>query len=72
MTSTVRFGLTAQRISTRAFHTSRARLSGHGPHYPEGPKHNLPWTPKGKWNIRIKLFSFFGTTAASIDGGLIV
>jgi Cytochrome c oxidase subunit VIIc len=45
----------------RGFHTSRARMSGHGPHYPEGPMHNIPWTPKGKWNIRIKLFSFYGT-----------
>ena len=44
--------------STRGFHTSRPRMSG--PHYPEGPLHNIPWTPKGKWNIRLKLFSYYG------------
>ena len=60
MNSGVRMGQNFQRIGIRGFHTSRMRLSAHGPHYPEGPKHNLPWTPKGKWNIRVKLFSFFG------------
>ena len=44
--------------TTRSFHTSRPRMSG--PHYPEGPLHNIPWTPKGKWNIRLKLFSYYG------------
>jgi Cytochrome c oxidase subunit VIIc len=59
MNSALRAGQTVQRISVRGFHTSRARLSG--PHYPEGPRHNIPWTPKGKWNIRMKLFGFYGT-----------
>jgi Cytochrome c oxidase subunit VIIc len=46
-----------QRVGVRAFHSSRVRLSGgHGPHYPEGPRSNIPWTPKGKWNIRAKIF----------------
>jgi hypothetical protein len=62
MSSALRLGQGAQRIGVRGFHTSRARMSGgHGPHYPEGPTHNIPWTPKGKWNIRIKLFSFYGS-----------
>ena len=62
MNSAVRIGQSVNRISVRGFHTSRTRLSGHGPHYPEGPKHNIPWTPKGKWNIRLKLYSFLGIT----------
>jgi len=58
-----------QRLTFRGFHTSRARLS-HGPHYPEGPRTNIPWTPKGKWNIRAKLFGFYGTSHC--DCGLTV
>ena len=58
MSAALRVGTTVQRISARGFHTSRPRLSG--PHYPEGPTHNIPWTPKGKWNIRLKLFSYYG------------
>jgi hypothetical protein len=60
MSSALRLGLGVQRVAVRGFHTSRARMSGHGPHYPEGPLHNIPWTPKGKWNVRFKLFGFYG------------
>ena len=56
---------TVQRISVRGFHTSRVRLSG--PHYPEGPLSNIPWTPKGKWNIRLKMFGYYGMNMIDLD-----
>lgn len=61
MTSALRIGKAAQSFAIRGFHTSRTRMS-YGPHYPEGPTHNIPWTPKGKWNIRLKLYSYYGIT----------
>lgn len=64
MTNAVRLAQGAQRIGIRGFHTSRVRMSG--VHYPEGPLGNIPWTPKGKWNIRFKMFGFFGICRYSI------
>ena len=42
----------------RAFHATRARLSSPY-HYPEGPRSNIPFNPKGKY-FAFKYWGFLG------------
>jgi cytochrome c oxidase subunit 7c len=53
--------LTRSLLQRRPFHSSRARLAGDSPfHYPEGPRSNLPFNPRGRF-FRVKYLAVVGS-----------
>jgi cytochrome c oxidase subunit 7c len=60
--------LTRALLQRRPFHSTRARRSGDSPyHYPEGPRSNLPFNPRGKY-FRVKYFAVIGVCAPAHSG----
>jgi cytochrome c oxidase subunit 7c len=49
-------------LQRRPFHSTRTRPSGDSPyHYPEGPRSNLPFNPRGKY-FRVKYLTVIGAS----------